>query len=172
MPIELLRTILVVGLLAASTASAYTLEAFTFEDPAQAAVFRELIEELRCLVCQNESLAGSQAELAHDLREEVYRRFRAGESRDEIVDFLVARYGDFVLYDPPLKPATYLLWFSPFLLIAVGAWLLLRTLLRKRHDPDLALSGPEQERLRTLLASPRPDQGGSDSNKSDRDISK
>jgi len=150
--IELLKVILVAGLLAMSTATAYTLEAFAFEDPAQATVFRELIEELRCLVCQNESLSGSQAELAQDLREEVYRRFRAGEGRDEIVDFLVARYGDFVLYDPPLKPSTYLLWFGPFLLVAVGAFFLIRTLLRKRQDdPDEGLSESEQERLQALF---------------------
>lgn len=159
-----------IGLLTASTANAYTLEAFSFEGPAQEAAFRELIEELRCLVCQNESLAGSQAELAQDLRAEVYRRFKAGDSRDEIIDFLVARYGDFVLYDPPLKPSTYLLWFGPFLLIAVGAFFLVRTLLRKRQDPDGVLSKSEQERLRALLGphgSGRDGQNGPDRDKSD-----
>jgi len=171
--IEVLKAILVAGLLAMSTASAYTLEAFAFEDPAQATAFRELIEELRCLVCQNESLSGSQAELAKDLREEVYRRFQAGEGRDEIVDFLVARYGDFVLYDPPLKPSTYPLWFAPFLLVSVGALFLTRTLLRKRQAPEEGLSESEQERLQALFVPSGSDRDGRNGqggrNRPDRD---
>jgi cytochrome c-type biogenesis protein CcmH len=120
-----------------------------------------MIEEIRCLVCQNESLAGSQAELAQDLREEVYRMFREGKSRDEIVDFLVARYGDFVLYDPPLKPSTYVLWFGPFLLIAIGSFFLLRTLVRKKQSTDKELSEEERQRLQQLLARAQPDKDGS-----------
>ena len=139
------------GLLAATSAEAYTLEEFTFEDPAQTEAFRELIEEIRCLVCQNESLAGSQAELAQDLREEVYRMFQEGKSRDEIVDFLVDRYGDFVLYDPPLKPSTYLLWFGPFILVSIGAFFMIRTLLSKRKSPDQELSEEERQRLQELV---------------------
>jgi cytochrome c-type biogenesis protein CcmH len=145
----------------ASTAGAFTLEEFTFEDPAQAEAFRELIEEIRCLVCQNESLAGSQAELAQDLREEVYRMFQEGRSRDEIVEFLVARYGDFVLYDPPLKPSTYVLWFGPFLLIGVGTFFLIRTLMSKRRSSDRALSDEEQQRLQELVARAESDQDAS-----------
>lgn len=153
-----LPALVLAGLLTASTAGAFTLEEFTFEDPAKGAAFRELIEEIRCLVCQNESLAGSQAELAQDLREEVYRMFQEGKSRDEIVDFLVARYGDFVLYDPPLKPSTYVLWFGPFLLISVGAFFLIRTLLSKRQSPDRELSDEERQRLQELIARAESDQ--------------
>ena len=156
-----MRSVLLAGLLAASTAGAFTLEEFKFEDPAQGAAFREMIEEIRCLVCQNESLAGSQAELAQDLREEIYRMFREGKSRDEIVDFLVARYGDFVLYDPPLKPSTYVLWFGPFLLIAIGSFFLLRTLVRKKQSTDKELSEEERQRLQQLLARAQPDKDGS-----------
>ena len=147
-----LRAALLAGLMTATSAGAYTLEEFTFEDPAQSEAFRELIEEIRCLVCQNESLAGSQAELAQDLREEVYRMFQEGKSRDEIVDFLVARYGDFVLYDPPLKPSTYVLWFGPFFLISIGAFFLVRTLLSKRQSRDRELSDEERQRLQELIA--------------------
>ena len=93
-----------------------------------------------------------QAELAQDLREEVYRMFQEGKSRDEIVDFLVARYGDFVLYDPPLKPSTYLLWFGPFLLVSIGAFFMVRTLLSKRKSPDRELSEEERQRLQELIA--------------------
>ena len=155
---NILPTVLLVGLLTASTAGAYTLEEFSFEDPSQEEAFRELIGEIRCLVCQNESLAGSQADLAEDLRNEVYRMFQEGKSREEIVDFLVARYGDFVLYDPPLKPSTYVLWFGPFFLVATGAFFLIRTLLSKRRSPDRELSDEERRRLEELLTRNESDQ--------------
>ena len=161
MPRQLSKAALLAGLLAVSTIGAYTLEEFSFEDQARADAFRELIEEIRCLVCQNESLAGSQAELAQDLREEVYRMFSEDKSRDEIVDFLVARYGDFVLYDPPLKPSTYVLWFGPFVLIGVSAFFLIRTLVRKKQSPDRELSDAEQQRLPELISG-EPVQTGSD----------
>jgi cytochrome c-type biogenesis protein CcmH len=146
-----LPALLLAGLLSAPLAGAYTLEEFTFDDPARAAEFRNLIDELRCLVCQNESLAGSQAELAQDLREEVYRLMKEGKSRDEVVDFLVARYGDFVLYDPPLKPSTYLIWFGPLVLGGVGVFFLLRTLRAKKQTPEQDLSAEERSRLQELL---------------------
>jgi cytochrome c-type biogenesis protein CcmH len=144
---------LLTGLLAAvPTASAFTLDEYQFKDQTQAEEFRDLIDELRCLVCQNESLAGSQAELAHDLRDEVYRMMQSGQDRDEIVEFLVARYGDFVLYDPPLKLSTYPLWFGPLLLAGVGAFFLVRTLQKKKRAADRDLSAEEQQRLQKLLA--------------------
>lgn len=147
-----LPAVVLAGLLAASTAAAYTLEEFTFDSPEQQAEFRELIGELRCLVCQNESLAGSQAELAQDLREEVYRMFMQGQSRDQVVEFLVARYGDFVLYEPPLKPSTYPLWFGPLLLGGIGTFFLVRALLRKKRSPEPELSEEERGRIEALLA--------------------
>lgn len=156
----LIRTLLVAALLTfAGAACAYTLEEFQFDSPAQEAQFRELISKLRCLVCQNESLAGSQAELAQDLRNEVYRMMRAGQSEDEILDFLVARYGDFVLYDPPLKPSTYVLWFGPFVIIGIAAFFMLRAVLRRKPRTDDDMSDAERERLRSLLGSDS-DSGG------------
>ena len=97
---------------------------FEFDHPEQAARYQKLAQELRCLVCQNQSLADSHADLAQDLRNEVYRMITAGQSDREIVDFLVARYGEFVLYRPPVSPLTWLLWFGPalLLLIAAGVW--------------------------------------------------
>jgi cytochrome c-type biogenesis protein CcmH len=139
-------------LLFGSAASAFTLEEFQFDSPQQEQEFRELIGKLRCLVCQNESLAGSQAELAQDLRNEVYKMMRAGQSEAEILDFLIARYGDFVLYDPPLKPSTYVLWFGPFVLIGIGAVFMVRALLQKKAAPDQDLSDEERQRLQDLLA--------------------
>jgi cytochrome c-type biogenesis protein CcmH len=149
-------------LVAASGVGAYTLEEFTFDSPAQEAQFRDLVAKLRCLVCQNESLAGSQAELAQDLRNEVYEMMRAGQSEDEILTFLVDRYGDFVLYDPPLKPSTYLLWFGPFVLIGIGAVVAIRTILTKKQAPEREVSGAERARLDALLSEDR-DNPSSDS---------
>ncbi|ADC63102.1 cytochrome c-type biogenesis protein [Allochromatium vinosum] len=140
------------ALLTTAPAHAFTLEEFTFEDPARTQEFRDLTSELRCLVCQNESLAGSQAGVAQDLRKEVYRLMQEGKSRQEVIDFLVERYGDFVLYEPPLKPSTLVLWFGPFLFVGFGAYLLARTLQRKKAEPEQDLSEAERARLQQLLA--------------------
>lgn len=134
--------------------AAVTLEAFTFETETQKQNFKELIAELRCLVCQNQSLLDSDAELAHDLRAEVYDMIQAGQSDDEIVEFLVQRYGDFVLYKPPVKPSTYLLWFGPFVLLGLALFLLLRALRRQRQVPATEISATERANLDELLAEP------------------
>jgi cytochrome c-type biogenesis protein CcmH len=111
-----------------------------------------LAENLRCLVCQNESLASSHAELAEDLRREVREQLSKGKSDKEIIDYLVARYGDFVLYKPPMKSYTILLWFGPFALLFAGAGLLYFQL-RKRRTAilEVALSAEAQERATLLL---------------------
>lgn len=96
-----------------------------FANSEQADLYQLLTEEFRCLKCQNQNLADSNAGLAQDLRNEIYQAVLKGQSRDEIANYLVARYGDFVLYRPPIKKATYLLWFGPFLLLLFaigGAW--------------------------------------------------
>ncbi len=131
-----------------------TLEEFTFEDPARTQEFHDLIGKLRCLVCQNESLAGSQASVAQDLRKEVYRMMREGKSRDDVVDFLVARYGDFVLYEPPIKPSTYILWFGPFLFVGLGGFLLLRD---ASTQEGRARAGSERGRARPSATTSRQD---------------
>lgn len=131
---------------------AFTFQDFPFDDPGQERAFRDLTAKLRCLVCQNESLAASQSDLAQDLRKEVYAMMRAGKSEGEITAFLVERYGDFVLYEPPLKPATWFLWFGPLVLVTVGGVLLVRTLRRREREPDQALSADERARLGQLLA--------------------
>ena len=143
----LLATLLIGGL-----ALAFTLQEFAFDTPAQEQAFRELTGKLRCLVCQNESLAASQSDLAQDLRKEVYAMMRAGKSKDEITGFLVDRYGDFVLYQPPVKPSTYLLWFGPFVLVGVGGLFLLRALRRQGSEPEQTLSPGDQARIEQLLA--------------------
>ena len=131
--------------------SAATLADYTFDDPAKTEDFRSIIEEMRCLVCQNESLAGSNAELAGDLRNEIYEMMQAGQTKDDIVRFMVDRYGDFVLYDPPVKLSTYPIWFGPIILFLIGAVLLFRTLIRKKQSQETNLSEDEQQRLTSLL---------------------
>ena len=96
-----------------------------FDRPEQEARYRALIAELRCLVCQNQTLAESDAELARDLRDQTYEMIQAGRSDDEIVEFMVGRYGDFVLYRPPVTVTTALLWFGPAVLVTLGAVLAL-----------------------------------------------
>ena len=113
--------------------------------------------ELRCLVCQNESLAGSNAELAQDLRREIGTMIQDGKSDGEIMDFMVSRYGDFVRYRPPLKGTTLLLWFGPALLFAGGLgglFLFLRR--RARAIGDTPLSEAEQQQAEQLLHSDEP----------------
>ena len=122
------------------------------EDEATERRLIAISSELRCLVCQNESLAGSQAELASDLRREIRALIREGRSDAEIMEFMVSRYGDFVRYRPPLKGTTLLLWFGPGLLLVVGLASLLRYLRRRdRAIDDRPLSTDEQNRAETLL---------------------
>ena len=130
-----------------------TLESFKFADEAAEQHFKDLIAELRCLVCQNQSLADSDAELAHDLRAEVYEMVQDGKSDQEIIEFLVARYGDFVLYNPPLKPSTYLLWFGPFALMLLAGVLLLRAVRRQKRAASVEISADDRKRLDDLLGS-------------------
>lgn len=131
-----------------------TLETFTFATVAEEQHFKDLLAELRCLVCQNQSLADSDAELAHDLRVEVYGMVKQGQSDAQIIDFLVERYSDFVLYNPPLKPSTYLIWFGPFVLLAISVFLLLRALRRQSQVPTTGISIEDRARLDSLLGKP------------------
>jgi cytochrome c-type biogenesis protein CcmH len=104
-------------------------------------------EELRCLVCQNETLAASRADLANDLRREIRHLIAAGKTDQEILDFMVARYGDFVRYRPPIKPTTWLLWGGPFLFMGGGLISLIWLLRRRRHDVATTELSKEQRML-------------------------
>jgi cytochrome c-type biogenesis protein CcmH len=108
-----------------------------------------LANELRCLVCQNQTLADSNAPLAVDLRNQIREQLAAGKSEDEVRGFMVARYGDFVLYRPPLKATTIALWVGPFVFLLLGAWLLRRVVRRRTPGPEL--SDAERERAAKLL---------------------
>ena len=112
--------------------------------------------ELRCLVCQNESIAGSNAELANDLRREIRTMIRDGKSDAEIMDFMVSRYGDFVRYRPPLKGSTLLLWFGPVLLFVVALGAMVRYLRRRTAVPTPPLSDAQRREAQRLLDSGDP----------------
>lgn len=113
------------------------------EDPVLELRVQRMATDLRCLVCQNESIAGSHADLAVDLRRQIREQARAGRSDEEIVEFLVDRYGDFILYRPPFKPSTWVLWVGPFVLLAFAAALLLRAVVRRRRGASAPLSEAE-----------------------------
>jgi cytochrome c-type biogenesis protein CcmH len=148
-------TALLLGLLLGSPAlyATTTLESYHFSDHKEELRFKDLISQLRCLVCQNESLADSDADLAHDLRQEVYEMMLAGKSDKQVTDYLVQRYGDFVLYKPPFKPSTWLIWFGPFGVLLIALWLLLRAVRRQRSVPDPELSAAERKRVEDILQS-------------------
>ncbi|MGH9907317.1 MAG: cytochrome c-type biogenesis protein, partial [Pyrinomonadaceae bacterium] len=122
------------------------------DDPELEKRVMKLSQELRCLVCQNETLAESRADLAVDLRNQDREQMRAGKSDEEIIAFLTARYGDFVLYRPPVRPATYLLWFGPFLLLVGGLFALYRYVNQRRTlIPSAPLSSQERAQAERLL---------------------
>lgn len=112
-------------LLVATSVSIASNKIYSFENSNQQLIFENLLEELRCLVCQNQSLADSGSGLATDLRDEVYQMVIQNNSQQAIKTFLVERYGNFVLYDPPLNPSTSILWFAPFILAALAVGLVL-----------------------------------------------
>ncbi|MCU0929359.1 MAG: cytochrome c-type biogenesis protein CcmH [Burkholderiaceae bacterium] len=122
------------------------------DDPELEARVLRLADELRCLVCQNETIAASNAELAVDLRRQIRQKLAAGESEQQIRDYMVERYGEFVLYRPPLNASTVLLWVGPFVLLVVAAGVLVHHVRRHRPRGNAALSPAEAERVRRLLA--------------------
>lgn len=121
-------------------------------DPALEDRVMKLSKELRCLVCQNETLADSRADLAEDLRNQIRDQMKAGKTDKEIITYLTARYGKFILYNPPVDPTTYLLWFGPFLLLLAGLFLLFRYV-KQRRDliVEVPLSADERLRAEDLL---------------------
>lgn len=149
------RSLLLFLLLGLVTPFAVAKEAApTGDDPAVEQRLHKLSQELRCLVCQNETLADSRADLAEDLRREIREQIKAGKSDKEIIEFLTARYGQFILYRPQVTPTTYLLWFGPFVLLLGGLFLLFNYIKQRRDSlPEKPLSADERRRAEELLAS-------------------
>ena len=138
-----LRIALAGALAIASTTSSFAIDPLPFKDRAQEVRFQNLAKQLRCLVCQNQDLADSDADLAKDLRKQVFDMMQSGKSDAEIKEYLVARYNDFVLYDPPLKPGTLLLWFTPVVLVVIGVFVL-AGILRRRAPPAAAATARDE----------------------------
>lgn len=130
------------------------IDAYAFDDPADAARYQRLLDELRCPKCLNTNLSGSDAPIAADLRALVYRKVTAGESDADIRAHLQARYGDFVLYDPPKRPDTWLLWLLPLALLVVGVVAIARIARARSAAAPAALAAADSERLERLLADP------------------
>jgi len=141
-------------------AHAAPVETFKFESPETEKVFHKLSEELRCLVCQNQNIAESNADLAKDLRLEIYNMLQQGKTEEEVVDFMVQRYGDYVLYRPPFKPLTWLLWLGPLMLFIIGLIFAVRYMKAQslRAQP-VSLSQEDLERVQSLHADLNQEQG-------------
>lgn len=142
------------GLFLVSTAQA-AIDTYEFRDEAERERYRTLTEELRCPKCQNQNIADSNAPIAMDLRQEIFRMLEEGQSNDQIVDYLVDRYGDFVRYNPPVNAKTLLLWYGPAGLLGLGVLTLGVIVWRRRRGAASAatteLSAEERERLAQLL---------------------
>ena len=138
------RRVLLGLALAALAGVASAIDPIAFNDHAEELRFQALVRELRCLVCQNQNLADSDADLAKDLRREIFEMMRAGKSDDEIKKFLTDRYGEFVLYNPPVQRNTLLLWAGPFLVLAIGAGALVM-IVRRRAKALPADAAPQEE---------------------------
>src|SRR5437016_14559529 len=146
------RIALLISLVICFATVALAKEAKPAEDPQIEQRMKTLTEQLRCLVCQNETLADSRADLAEDLRKEIREQMKAGKSDQEIIAFLTQRYADFVLYKPPVKATTYLLWFGPFVFLLGGTLLLYRYVKHRREViQDQPLTAAEHKRAEELL---------------------
>lgn len=148
-----MKRLIALLLLTLAVASGWAKEAnLLADDPVVEQRLISIAEEMRCLVCQNESLAGSRADLAVDLRKELREQIRQGRSDDEIREFMVSRYGDFVLYRPRVKPVTWVLWAGPFVLMVAGIVVLMMYLRRRdRAIAGASLSQDEARRADALL---------------------
>ena len=127
-------------------------EAYSFDDPQKEARYKELIAELRCLVCQNQNLAESNAGLAQDLRRQTYEMVVEGKTEKEISDYMVQRYGDFVLYRPPLQSNTVLLWIGPFAFLLIAVFVLIRLIRARASQTAVTFSDSEKAKAEQLLS--------------------
>ena len=128
------------------------IEVYEFSSPQQEKEFQQLTKELRCPKCQNQDIGDSDAELAKDLRDKTYVMLQEGNSKQEVIDYMVARYGNFILYKPPFMASTMILWFGPLIVIGLGLLVVVvRTRKKPRETADQALSAEQEARLNELL---------------------
>ncbi|BDT79548.1 cytochrome c-type biogenesis protein [Polynucleobacter yangtzensis] len=149
----MMKQIFLATLIALSLGSVFARDAAPLaDDPVIEQRLISISEEMRCLVCQNESLAGSRSDLANDLRREIRILISEGKSDDQIRSFMVERYGDFVLYRPPVKPLTWLLWIGPFVILGIGiAGLLVYLRRRNSSVPNVVLTDADNQKIDALL---------------------
>jgi len=138
------RITLIIAVLLVGIHAAFAIDPLPFKDRAEEVRFQKLARQLRCLVCQNQDLADSEADLAKDLRRQVFDLMQSGKTDAEIKQYLVSRYNIFVLYDPPLQAGTWLLWFGPFAMLGLGAFIVVR-ILRKRTRTAIAQPESSEE---------------------------
>ncbi|MBU3642224.1 cytochrome c-type biogenesis protein [Polynucleobacter sp. Fuers-14] len=148
-----MRRILLIAVFVFSLGNVFAKDAAPLaDDPITEQRLISISEEMRCLVCQNESLAGSRSDLANDLRREIRVLIKEGKSDDQIRSFMVERYGDFVLYRPPVKPVTWLLWIGPFVILGLGiAGLLMYLRRRDSSVPNVMLTDADNQKIDALL---------------------
>ncbi len=147
-----MKHLLLTLLMSFASAQLYAgIEVHDFTNPQQEEAYKQLINELRCLVCQNQNIADSDADLAKDLRREIYGMLKSGQSRDEIVSFMTDRYGDFVMYRPPFRSSTAVLWIGPFVLMGFGLLGLLLFIRKRKHVPVSDMSESDHARASELL---------------------
>lgn len=146
------KVIVFLSFLVFITAVEAAVEVKEFNTPQQELRYKKLINEFRCVVCQNQNIADSNAELAKDLRKQVYKMIMAGKSDEAILDFMVTRYGDFVLYNPQFNSTTFLLWVGPFIIFIIGLYVLLSFIRQRKKVVVTTLSTNDKEKLEQLLA--------------------
>jgi len=143
--------IIVLTLLFSFSALHAAVEVKQFDNEQQEQRYKYIIDELRCLVCQNQNISASNAGLAQDLRKQVHKMIMAGEDDEAIFDFMVTRYGDFVLYRPPFKASTFFLWVGPFIIFVLGLFVLIRFIRQRKKVVVTELSSTDKEKLKQLL---------------------
>ncbi|MGJ0485948.1 MAG: cytochrome c-type biogenesis protein [Methylomicrobium sp.] len=146
-----MKSITLIFLLLWVGASLAGVEYREFANPEQQEAYESLTSELRCLVCQNQTIADSNADLAADLRRQVYEMLQKGQSKDEVLQFMTERYGDFVLYNPPFKTKTLLLWVGPLVFLLIGVVCIVAFVRRKQAQPQQSLSDEQRQKIRRLL---------------------
>ncbi|WP_456447942.1 cytochrome c-type biogenesis protein [Thiolapillus sp.] len=127
------------------------IDTYQFSDPQQEDLYHELTQELRCLVCQNQNIADSNAELAKDLRRKTYEMVIKGQDKDQIVNYMVERYGDFVRYKPPFNASTFILWLGPGIILLLGVVMLIRIIRRRPATTEPLLSDEQRRQAEKLL---------------------
>lgn len=145
------KVLLALSLLISMSSLHAAFEAKKFNNVEQEQRYKQLINEFRCVVCQNQNIADSNAELAKDLRKQVYKMINAGNSDSEIMDFMVTRYGDFVLYRPQFNSSTFILWVGPFIIFVFGFYVLVNFIRQRKKEVVTELSSTDKEKIKKLL---------------------